>query len=368
MTEYLVPSLYSSLNSPGRRILSRFGNVRLPFILARSLRVTYYALILCRPFFLLLLRMFLPALVFILLRNPCFRFLRRFEGRKVGCMKSSLFSKLVTSSRCKLFLARIIASQQSQVKEFLLLPTDRSRGLAFPLLGNHRTRYNGTRAKGKSRMATREMWIERKQGRKEWYCAFRGPGEDTHAAARRNMRFSNHSLLAAGLVGLTTLAFYRIPQLKDLPYSERVIDTAALVALAILVLQIAARSNVKIEYRGNDGLVCVVANARFSFSGPPSFLVEIPESDVEIALRFSRKGDATAQIAGKTVFKSQAQARHPGFVVRTPPLHVDFEDYAGYKATLDGSHGKRGRYRLVYDEEFDFQWLLLVVVAMLLLR
>ena len=119
MTEYLVPSLYSSLNSPGRRILFRFVNVCLAFILARSLRVTYYALILCRPFFLLLLRMFLPALVFILLRNPCFRFLFRFEGRKVGCIKSSMFSELVVSSRYILAVARIITSQPSQVKRFL---------------------------------------------------------------------------------------------------------------------------------------------------------------------------------------------------------------------------------------------------------
>ena len=121
MTEYLVPSLYSSLNSPGRRILSLFGNVCLPFILARSLRVTYYALILCRPFFLLLLRMFLPALVFILLRNPCFRFLRRLDGLKVGCMNSSSLSELVVSSRYMLILRRIIPPRPGQVKEFVLL-------------------------------------------------------------------------------------------------------------------------------------------------------------------------------------------------------------------------------------------------------
>ena len=41
---------------------------------------------------------------------------------------------------------------------------------------------------------------------------------------------------------------------------------------------------------------------------------------------------------------------------------------AAHKAILDGSGGKRGRYRLVYDEEFDYQWLLLVAVATLLLR
>jgi hypothetical protein len=68
-----VPSSYSSLNSPGFRILSRFVNLLSPFMVARSLVHDYCTLTLYRPFLLLLLITYRPALVFILARNPCVR-------------------------------------------------------------------------------------------------------------------------------------------------------------------------------------------------------------------------------------------------------------------------------------------------------
>jgi hypothetical protein len=216
-------------------------------------------------------------------------------------------------------------------------------------------------------MATREVWIEHKRSLRTSYCGFSDPNGDMRAAARRNMRFSYYSLLGAGLVVLTTLAFYRIAPLRDLPFRERVTDTGALVALGFFVLQIVAQSNVKVEYRGNDGLVCVVRDDRFSFSRPSSFRVEIPKSDLHIALSFPLRGDFTAKISGENALSGK-QRRARGLVVRPRPLHMDFKDRAGRTAALDQSPEQRRAYRLVYDDELTPEWLLFIVVATFLLR
>jgi len=205
------------------------------------------------------------------------------------------------------------------------------------------------------------------------YCAFTGSDGEMRAAAKRQVRL----LAVVMLLGFVPLLATVIAGLArergnaEVPIWFILTTIAVALPLVLSILQMVAQSYVRINFSSTDPLpmVCTIINTQHGGLSPPRlFELQIPNSDVEVRLRVPENWKSSAEIAGQTVVKAQPRARPRGFVLRMPPLHVDFEDHAGHKATLDGSHGKRRRYRLVYDEEFDFQWLLLVVVATLLLR
>jgi hypothetical protein len=223
-------------------------------------------------------------------------------------------------------------------------------------------------------MATEELRVTYTTRFTRRYCAFTGSDGEIRAAAKRQARL----LTVVMLLGLAPLLATMIAKIG----AERGDEEAPLwfiltfigfvaLPLVLIILQMVAQSYVRINFSSGDPIpmVCTITNTEYSGFSPPSlFVLQIPNSDVEVKLRVAREGKIAAELAAKTVLESQPLTRPRGFVIRMPPLHVDFEDHAGNKAILDGSHGKRGGYRLVYDEEFDFQWLLLVVVATLLLR
>ena len=210
-------------------------------------------------------------------------------------------------------------------------------------------------------MATREVWIERKSTAKTRYCAFARADGDIFAVARRRVRFLNLATLAPAVFfcALFVLGFAK----ANLP----MLLTAPLIPSVFAIMQTAAQSRVAIEYRGNDGLDCTVRHNRITFSRPSSFRVEIPESSVDIALRFSRKGDATVKISGETALTVKPR-RARGQVVRPRSLHLDFKDQAGRTAALDQAPEQRHTYRLLYDEGFQPERLLFIMAATFLLR
>ena len=222
-------------------------------------------------------------------------------------------------------------------------------------------------------MATEELLVTHTIRFTRRYCAFTGPDGQIRAAAKRPARLlASFMLLSFVSLLVATVTLVKGGKRDDASFWF-VLSFMGFVALPLMlmILQVVAQSYVRMNFSSGDPfpMVCTIRNTEYAwFSTPSRFALQIPNSDVEVNLRVPAKGQSIAQIAERTVLKSQAQTRPRGFVVRTPPLHVDFEDHAGHKATLDGSHGKRGRYRLVYDEKFDSQWLLLVVVATLLLR
>ena len=222
-------------------------------------------------------------------------------------------------------------------------------------------------------MATEQLLVTYTTRFGRRFCAFTGPDGQMRAAAKRQARL----LTVVMLLGFVPLLATMIAKLGGDRGDEEaslwfILSTMAIaLPLVLFILQMVAQSYVRINFNSGDPfpMVCTITNSEYGGFTPPSlFALQIPNSDVEVTLRVPKKGESIAQVAGQTVVKARPRTRPRGFVVRMPPLHVDFEDQAGHKATLDGSHGKRPRYRLVYDEEFDFQWLLLVVVATLLLR
>lgn len=219
-------------------------------------------------------------------------------------------------------------------------------------------------------MATRRVRITRTRGLTRSYCAFAGPDGEMRAGAKRQMRLLGLVMLASVLCALFFLILMLVTKSrgKEIPAWHSFSFGSSLFTMLLSVLQPVAQSRVRIEYATTDSFVCRVKNAEFRLLSPYplSFVVELPGGNVIAMFRIYRGGEIVAEVPDSVVFRGQ---RHTvrGLVARVPPVHVDFRDHAGLPGFFEQSAKKRSTYRLAYEDGFEADWLLFIVVATLVL-
>ena len=226
---------------------------------------------------------------------------------------------------------------------------------------------------GDVNMATVELTIKCKAGvlaGKCRACTFTGPDGVELATARTSQggAFAFAVFVPAALIFLT--GSFRSGWGEAITW----LFGTFLFVLAACVQQLFYASRFRLAFKSADGLSFRIINAQpstrlfpFSTRTPSSFLVEAEGTGISAEFKLPRKGEqgVVARVFGTTAFTGQTRSPIHSRA-STKPQRIDFKDQAGCTAAFV----KRGdnTYRLVYDKEFQHEWLLLVVAATVLLR